>query len=307
MSTSNPHERDALFYEYSEAADPISAGLIAEVPCVAFPASIHEARGTRVIALDLSDKLGCVGPATSPGLCASFVRIEPRDSIALEPNASSQLYFALRGQGVARFDGEPISWRQGDVLTFPGPGAVQLEASEDATLYWVHDEPLLRYLGASATRRTFEPTHYRADVSRAELEKALKSSAAATRNRISVLLANRACAQTRTVTPALWAMLGIVPAGQSQPAHRHQSVALDLVIDCKPGCYTLVGKDRNSGGKSLDPARVDWQPGSVFVTPPGYWHSHHNESDAPAYIMPIQDAGLQTYLRSLDIRFASAK
>jgi hypothetical protein len=29
-----------------------------------------------------------------------------------------------------------------------------------------------------------------------------------------------------------------------------------------------------------------------------------NESGKPAYLLPIQDAGLQTHLRSLDIRFA---
>jgi hypothetical protein len=40
------------------------------------------------------------------------------------------------------------------------------------------------------------------------------------------------------------------------------------------------------------------------VTPPGLWHSHHNESGRSAHLVPIQDAGLHTYLRSLDIRFA---
>ena len=53
----------------------------------------------------------------------------------------------------------------------------------------------------------------------------------------------------------------------------------------------------------VDAVRVDWQPGAAFVTPPGMWHSHHNESGRPARILPIQDAGLHTYLRSLDIRF----
>jgi gentisate 1,2-dioxygenase len=41
----------------------------------------------------------------------------------------------------------------------------------------------------------------------------------------------------------------------------------------------------------------------VFVTPPGLWHSHHNESGSPAHILPIQDAGLHTYLRTLNILF----
>jgi hypothetical protein len=59
--------------------------------------------------------------------------------------------------------------------------------------------------------------------------------------------------------------------------------------------------------------RPDHRPGaggpasaSAFVTPPGLWHAHYNESGAPAYPLPIQDAGLKTYLRTLDIRFGDA-
>jgi hypothetical protein len=33
------------------------------------------------------------------------------------------------------------------------------------------------------------------------------------------------------------------------------------------------------------------------------WHSHRNESGAGAQLIPVRDAGLQTYLRSLDTRF----
>ena len=126
------------------------------------------------------------------------------------------------------------------------------------------------------------------------------------RSRISVLLANRACDPTLTATPTLWAMFGILPAGDIQVPHRHQSVALDLIIDCQPGCYTLVGKALDEGGRIVDPERVDWKPASAFVTPPGLWHAHYNESGDPAYLLPIQDAGLQTYLRTLDIRFGDS-
>ena len=52
---------------------------------------------------------------------------------------------------------------------------------------------------------------------------------------------------------------------------------------------------------------MDWEPHGAFVTPPGMWHAHHNESGERAWIIPIQDAGLHTYLRSLDIRFAPPK
>ena len=33
-------------------------------------------------------------------------------------------------------------------------------------------------------------------------------------------------------------------------------------------------------------------------------HSHHNESDSTAWVLPIQDAGLYTHQRTLDIRFS---
>jgi gentisate 1,2-dioxygenase len=120
---------------------------------------------------------------------------------------------------------------------------------------------------------------------------------------VAVLLANARNDQTLTATHTLWAMLGVLPAGQVQRPHRHQSIALDLIVECEPGCYTLVGADVRPDGEIIDPVRVDWEPGGSFVTPPGLWHSHHNESGAPAHLLPVQDAGLQTYLRTLDIRF----
>ena len=30
------------------------------------------------------------------------------------------------------------------------------------------------------------------------------------------------------------------------------------------------------------------------MTPPGWWHSHHNDSDEDAWVLPMQDAGLYT-------------
>lgn len=50
--------------------------------------------------------------------------------------------------------------------------------------------------------------------------------------------------------------------------------------------------------------RVDWTTGSIFITPPGWWHSHHNDSQEEAWVLPIQDAGLYTHQRTLDIRFS---
>ena len=296
---------DVRIYEYSQAADPIASGATPPIPHAEFPSSLHEQGPTRVVPLDLSAKLKKAGPLTSPGLCAHFLRLLPGETLSTRPNASSELYYVLRGTGKTRFDDQTIPWGRGDILTLPaGEGAShQADEGEDAALYWVHDEPLLRYLGAKAGVPTFRPTLFRAEETLAELARAAADPEAANRSRVSVLLANADCEQTLTITPTLWAMLGILPIGAVQLPHRHQSVALDLIIDCQPGCYTLVGKSLDESGKIVDPVRVDWKPASVFVTPPGEWHAHFNESGTEAYLLPIQDAGLQTYLRSLDIRF----
>ena len=127
------------------------------------------------------------------------------------------------------------------------------------------------------------------------------------KSRVSVLLANAEQQRTLTITHVLWAMFGLLPPDQEQRPHRHQSVALDLILDAQPGCYTLLGTRLDERGDIVNPTRVDWEAGGAFVTPPGLWHAHFNESGAPAHLIPVQNAGLQTYLRSLDIRFSDRR
>ena len=136
------------------------------------------------------------------------------------------------------------------------------------------------------------------------MRKVSEEANAGRRNRISVLMGNANFPQTRTVTHVLWAMFGIVPPNSMQKPHRHQSIALDFIAGGEPGVYTLVGTELDENGNIAHPTRVDWEAGMAFVTPPGYWHAHFNETDENAYVIPIQDAGLQTWLRTLDIRFA---
>lgn len=176
-------------------------------------------------------------------------------------------------------------------------------ADADAALYWINDEPLLRYLGVTVTKERFEPALYKAEDCKRELTKIANDPKSVDRNRVSVLLANKNFPQTMTVTHTLWAMFGILPKQAVQPPHRHNSVALDLILDCKPGCYTLVSPQIDENRQLINPVRQEWKPYSAFVTPPFYYHSHHNESGADAHLIPIQDAGLQTYMRTLDIEF----
>jgi gentisate 1,2-dioxygenase len=117
---------------------------------------------------------------------------------------------------------------------------------------------------------------------------------------------------TRTATHTLWSLLNLLPPGDAQRPHRHNSVALDLCVAADPpaadgsgGVYTLMGPTLDAEGWVAQPVRCVWRPGAVFTTPPGWWHSHHNETGRPAWVLPVQDAGLYTHQRTLDIRFST--
>jgi gentisate 1,2-dioxygenase len=294
----------AQVFDYRQAANPVRSGLTEPIGYYQWDSAIYSSGPTAIIPLDRSENLGCAAPATSPGLAAHFLRILPGEELKADAAATSSLFFVLRGFGQLQYGSKQLEWGQGDLFVLPAGDTPIFHAKQESILYWVHDGPLLTYLGVKPNRARFEPTHYPAQVLQTELEALLADPNSARSNRLSLLMANTDLPSTRTVTHTLWAMLGVVPAGAVQPPHRHQSVALDLIIDCDPGCYTLVGSEIEADGSIRNPIRLDWQSGGAFITPPGHWHAHVNESGRIGRMLPIQDAGLHTYLRSLDIRFA---
>jgi hypothetical protein len=66
---------DALYFNYSSAANPIRQGLMPPVPYHSFSGQFFKEGQTRIQPLDISAALGCPSPATSPALCANFIRI----------------------------------------------------------------------------------------------------------------------------------------------------------------------------------------------------------------------------------------
>ena len=235
------------------------------------------------------------------------MRIAPGAEVRTAPVATSELYHVISGAGTTTVDDRTLAWSEGDVFVLPAHSDSVHRAEADATLYWVTDEPLLRYLGvAPDAAPASSPRTSRASGCAPSWPPSRRPPGPPDRKPPSPCCSTPAPnPMTQTVTHVLWAMVGTLPAGAVQRPHRHQSVALDLVGACEPGCYTLVGRTIDDRGEIVDPVRVDWEAGSAFVTPPGLWHAHHNESGARASIVPIQDAGLHTYLRSLDIRFGA--
>ncbi|QXC59398.1 cupin domain-containing protein [Aquihabitans sp. G128] len=302
----DPLTASVRLHEYSRAANPVGRHA-PRVPVRQFPASLHaDLRTTTVVPLDLSSELGIEGPATSPALSASFVHVEPGEPLTTQPVATSELCFVLAGTGTTSVDdgpGRQVPWEAGDLFVVPAGLRSVHAATTPATFYRVTDEPLLRHLGVAPTARRFPTSRFRGADLRAELARIEADPHALDRNRLSVLMATAEQTRTLTVTNVLWAMYGVVPSGAVQKPHRHQSVALDLILTAPPGCYTLVGRSLSPEGDIVDPVRADWEGGGAFTTPPGLWHAHHNESSEPAYLLPVQDAGLLTHLTALDIRF----
>ena len=290
-----------LDFEYLQAADPE----IPAVPIRTFSGELHREGPTRVVHFDHSKELKTDYPATSPNCLASYLRIEAGKSLTTDVEATSHLFYVLRGRGEIETGGTSVSWAQDDIITLPACKTINYRADTDAAMYWVNDSPLLRYLGVTPSRAIFNPVHYEAEWLRSEVRKSAAQPGANERNRIGILLANPACPLTRTVTPTLWSLLEVVPPHMVLPPHRHNSIALDLAIrGCTRG-FTLMGPEIDLEGNIKNPVRVDWADGSAFTTPPMLWHEHHNEGDEDSWVFPVQDAGLVTYGRILEIKFAA--
>jgi len=292
-------DADARVAEYTTAANP----RLAPVPFAVLPAAGHLSGPTRSVPFDLSAQLGTAYPATAPNLLAGFLRIRAHETLPTAAQATSQLCYVIRGAGTSATPYGALDWAEGDLFVMPGDARMEHTATADSALYWVTDEPLLAYLGVRPGAPRFKPTRFRRAYLFAELDAVRRQPGAGERNRLGILLGNAATEETRTVTHTLWSLLNVLPAGVTQKPHRHNSVALDLCISAEAGVYTLMGPDLTADGQVRNPVRADWQAGSAFTTPPGWWHSHHNESGKEAMVLPVQDAGLQTWMRTLDIRF----
>tara|TARA_B110000858_G_C17751161_1_gene449741 strand:+ start:361 stop:1383 length:1023 start_codon:yes stop_codon:yes gene_type:complete len=296
---------EATIYEYGSAANP----KMEHIPVLEHPPTLHENGDTRIIGFEVNKQLDINYNCTSPNLMASFVRICIGDTIKTTANATSQAFYVIRGNGLTKSEHGEISWEIGDLFVVPVTKGViehtciSADNFGGAALYWVHDEPLMEYLGVSPTKAKFEPTLFKRESMISEIETIKHSDVEGERNRLGVLLGNKACEQTKTLTHVLWSLLNSIPPKNTQRAHRHNSVALDLAVSGNPNVYTLMGKEIDTDGNIINPIRCNWTPGGVFITPPGWWHSHHNESDEVAWVLPMQDAGLYTHQRTLDIRF----
>ena len=256
--------------------------------------------------IDLSENYNVDYKATSPNLLASFVKIKKGEDFSLDGeimNATSNFFFVIEGQCDIWIDSNVYELYQGDVFITPCIDVILLQnnADSDVVLYYINDSPLMNYTGSRPTKKIFQSAIYSKEFILLKMQELANPN----NNRKGILLSNTDTEKlgVNTITPILWSLYNELPPKTNQRPHKHNSVALDLCIASEDpsNIYTLIGTDLDDQNKIIDPIKVFWKPSGMFVTPPGLWHSHHNEGETYAYILPIQDAGLLLYQRILGI------
>ena len=290
-------------YEYEKNVNPE----LNHIPF--YEKNIHECEyGIDVI--DFSNIFNVSYKSTTPNLLASFIKVENNGRIELknilynEFNATSHLFYIIKGNASIYInDDEEKKIYSGDILISPCFSSLVIsnKSDEELLIYYINDSPLVNYLGSRAEKKIFKVAIY----TNAFLLQQLNDLSNKKNNRKGILLSNKDTEELgiNTITPVLWALYNELPPKTTQKPHKHNSVALDLCIRCydSENIYTLIGDTLDENGQILNPTKVNWKEGSMFITPPGLWHSHNNDGHTYAYILPIQDAGLLLYQRILGI------
>jgi gentisate 1,2-dioxygenase len=257
--------------------------------------ALDESSPTGLIACDISGLLGCSFPATSPLLLAHYGRIRVGETLTTDFAASGTIAYVIQGAGITVSGSEQISWSAGDVFILPGGQPASHTAETTAVLWLVTNEPQLAFETLRAPSPGQSPTdlvHYRAE----EIDRQIAllydigrdSSIAGS----ALIFSAERQEATRNILPTLTAAMNSLPAGLVQPPHRHNAVAVSLIIR-GDGCFSII-----------DGRRKEWSPWATTITPPVSVHSHHNGGTEQARFLIIQDGGIYYHTRAMGFTFA---
>lgn len=260
--------------------------------------ALDPATPTGLIACDISAELSCPFPATSPLVLAHYARIRAGETLVTDFRASGTIAYVIVGDGATDCDGETIMWGAGDVIVLPGGVAAthRAAASGPAVLWMATNEPQLAFENLRPPAPGESPTalvHFAA----AEIDRQIALLNAFPRREgeagSALIFSSEARQDTRNILPTLTAAMNFLPAGVDQPPHRHNSVAVSLVIRGQD-CFSII-----------DGRRKDWAPWATTVTPPVSVHSHHNGGDSEARFLIIQDGGIYYHTRAMGFAFCA--
>lgn len=263
--------------------------------------ALDPATPTGLIACDLSGSLGCDFPATSPFVLARYAKIRAGETLETDFAASGVIAYVIAGHGSTSGDGSTgsggatIAWESGDLMILPGGQPFRHAAVADAVLWIVTNEPQLAFERLRPPAPGNAPTeivHYKGEEIQRQIaliydvgrDEGIAGSA--------LIFSSASQEATRNVLPTLTVAMNSLPGGAVQRPHRHNAVAISLVVR-GPRCFSV-----------MDGQRKDWAPWATTVTPPTTVHSHHNGGNEQAMFLIVQDGGLFYHARAMGFEFA---
>ena len=259
-------------------------------------AALDPATPTGLISCDISADLACAFPATTPLVLAHYARIRANETMTTDFVASGVVAYVIQGSGNTRCGAETIAWDAGDLFILPGGEAATHRAgTADAVLWIVTNEPLLAFENLRAPAPGKAPTelvHYRAGEIARQIERLYEIGRDREIAGSALIFSAEAQEATRNILPTLTVAMNSLPGGAVQRPHRHNSVAVSLVIK-GDRCFSTI-----------DGRRKDWAPWATTITPPVSVHSHHNGGNAQALFLIVQDGGLYYHARAMGFEFA---
>jgi len=139
---------------------------------------------------------------------------------------------------------------------------------------WARPEPSMW----PVPKPKFKPAVWRFAAARAALTQAGEFVPVERAERRNLIMVNPIEGNLYATTRSLVAAYQCVKGGETARTHRHSPAALRLVLEAKPGTYTVVNG-----------ARVDMLPGDVVLTPSWSWHGHVNETDRTSFWIDFLD------------------
>lgn len=273
--------------------------ILPPVPDTAFTAeparALDPATPTGFIPCDASDVLECPFPATSPLVLAAYARVKAGDSLDVDVRATGLIYYVIQGAGSARIGDETVAWGQGDVFVAPG-GVPQtlVSGSDDAVLWVVSNAPQLAHEHSQPPAPGDAPTpvvHYTAAEIERQIDFLYEIGKGEEVPGTALIFSSDAQQASRNALPTLTLAMNTLDPGVVQRPHRHNSVAVSLVIRGE-NCFSKI-----------DGKRKDWSPWCTTITPPVSVHSHHNEGDERAFFLIVQDGGFFYHARAMGFEF----
>lgn len=269
------------------------------VPDGAFTAeparALDPAAPTGLIACDISDQLGCAFPATTPFVLARYARIRAGEALTTDFVATGSIWYVIEGGGETECGAERFAWSAGDVFLLPGGVPGRHRAGPDGGVLWVvTNEPQLAFEGVRAPAPGAAPTeavHYPAAEIARQLDRIYEAARDDETAGYALVLSSDRQEAGRNVLPSLTLGMNSLPPASFQRPHRHNSVAVTLVVQGEQ-CYS-----------SVDGRRKDWSPWATTITPPTAVHSHHNDGGKRAMFLIVQDGGLYYHGRTMGFSF----